>query len=198
VCDAAANTTLPLAVDVLMHSREQWRPSSTGHLVCRAVTDARLHVWRRGEPLEVSAVRRPERELWILHPAGEEMPRNARPEETQVLLLDGAWREATLMAQDVASWGRRVRLPMSGESRYWLRTQQSGGRFSTVEALLFLLGELGLAEARTKLALQLELHVYAGLRSRGQRELAEDYLRTSTVLDAARDVIASLNVSRPR
>lgn len=126
------------------------------------------------------------------------MPDHAAPEKVQVLLLDGAWREATLMAQEVAGWGRRVRLTMAGESRYWLRTQQSGGRFSTVEALAFLLGALGLEEARAELSLQLELHVYAGLRARGHRELAEEFLRGSPLRERLPDVIARLNERRPR
>jgi Uncharacterized conserved protein len=198
VCGAAESIVTPLAVDVLMHSREQWRPSSTGHLVCRAIEGARLHVWRRGERLRADEVRRAGRELWILHPAGEPMPAAAESANVQVLLLDGAWREATLMAQDVAGWGRRVRLPMAGESRYWLRTQQTGGRFSTVEALAFLLGALGLERARAKLELQLELHVYAGLRARGQVDLAEEFLRGSRLRDELPEFIARMNVRRPR
>ena len=136
--------------------------------------------------------------MWILHPAGEEMPVEAKLENVQVLLLDGAWREATAMAQEVASWGRRVRLPMTGESRYWLRTQQTGGRFSTVEALAFLFGALGLEEARAKLELQLELHVYAGLRARGQVESAEEFLSGSRLREAMPEFIAQMNVRRPR
>lgn len=197
VCAAAETIETPLAVDVLMHRREQWRPSSTGHLVCRAVADARLHVWKRGEGMTPASVRRSGRELWILHPAGEPMPA-AAPEQVQVMLLDGAWREATLMAQDVAAWGRRVRLPMVGESRYWLRTQQTGGRFSTVEALAFLFGALGLKDARARLERQLELHVYAGLRARGQVELAAEFLTGSRVRDELPEFIAQLNVRRPR
>ncbi len=126
------------------------------------------------------------------------MPAAANLANVQVLLLDGAWREATLMAQDIATWGRRVRLPMSGESRYWLRTQQTGGRFSTVEALAFLFGALGLADARARLEMQLELHVYAGLRARGQVDLAEEFLRGSRLREALPAFIAQMNVRRPR
>ena len=198
VCGAAEVVETPVAVDVLMHHREQWRPSSTGHLVCRAIAGARRHVWRRGAEPAVDAVRRPGRELWILHPAGEPMPAGVDEGKVQVLLLDGAWREATAMAQEVASWGRRVRLPMAGESRYWLRTQQTGGRFSTVEALAFLYGALGLEEARAKLELQLELHVYAGLRARGHVELAEEFLRGARVREVLPHFIAQMNVRRPR
>lgn len=124
--------------------------------------------------------------------------RAAAPANVQVLLLDGSWREATGMAQDVATWGRRVSLPMAGESRYWLRAQADGGRFSTVEALMFLLERFGLADVSEVLRLQFELHVYASLRSRGAKELAREFLATSPAAGALADFIAALDAPRPR
>lgn len=103
-----------------------------------------------------------------------------------------------MMAREIRGWGRPVSLPMTGESRYWLRTQQEGARFSTVEALIFLFRELGLGEASRQLQLQLELHVYAGLRARGSKELAEEFLRSSPLPEAMPELLAALNVSRPR
>ncbi|HYP16576.1 MAG TPA: hypothetical protein VEQ65_05145, partial [Opitutus sp.] len=103
-----------------------------------------------------------------------------------------------MMAREIASWGRPVSLPMSGESRYWLRTQQDGGRFSTVEALIFLYGALGFEAAARELQVQLELHVYAGLRARGSKERAEEFLVGSPLAAAMPELLAQLNVSRPR
>jgi DTW domain-containing protein YfiP len=189
---------LPLAVDVLMHHREQWRPSSTGHLVQRTVAGARQHVWRRERHMQADEVRRAGRELWILHPHGAPMPPETRAENVQVLLIDGAWKEATMMAREVSSWGRLVSLPMSGESRYWLRTQQSGGRFSTFEALLFVIEAFGLKAEHAALRVQFELHVYAGLRARGAKEEALAFLKESPLRNALPDVLAQLDVRRPR
>lgn len=148
--------------------------------------------------MQVADVRVSGRELWVLHTNGEPLPANAEPGRVQVLLVDGAWREATMMAREIRGWGRPVSLPMTGESRYWLRTQQEGARFSTVEALIFLFRELGLGEASRQLQLQLELHVYAGLRARGSKELAEEFLRSSPLPEAMPELLAALNVSRPR
>jgi DTW domain-containing protein YfiP len=125
----------------------------------------------------------PGKELWILHPSGEPTPTGQSADGIQVLLLDGNWQQAGEMYRATGSWGRRVRLPMTGESRYWLRAQSGAGRFSTVEALLFLLAALGLPEVHDRLRAQFELHVYAGLRSRGQKVKAEEYLATSPVRD---------------
>lgn len=141
------------------------------------------------------------RELWLLHPRGETMPADAKPENVQVVLIDGSWREAAAMSQDVAGWGRLVSLPMSSveESRYWLRDQAEGGKFSTVEALMFLLGALGLNEARVALRRQLELHVYASLRARGAKERAEEFRASSPVLQTElAGLIDAMNVRRPR
>jgi len=198
VCPAHQTIACPLQVDVLMPERESRRPSSTGGLIGRVLTGSRSFVWTRRQPVKMDDVRVPGRELWILHPHGEPMPEAAAPEHVQVLLLDGSWREATGMAQDVAGWGRRVSLPMAGESRYWLRAQADGGRFSTVEALMFLLERFGLGEVGEVLRRQFELHVYASLRSRGAKELAREFLATSPAAEAFAEFIATLDTPRPR
>jgi DTW domain-containing protein YfiP len=185
-------------VDVLIHHRELWRPSSTGHLINRTMEGSRQHLWRRERRLTSAEVSVPDRELWILHPKGEPMPANAQPGAVQVLLIDGSWRETSAIAQEIGTWGRLVNLPMSGESRYWLRTQADGGRFSTAEALLFLLKEFGLNQAHAQLFAQFELHVYASLRARGSKAAALEFLKNSPVGTEFSELLAQLDVRRPR
>ena len=197
VCAGQRDVRCPLAIDVLMHHREQFRPTSTGHLIQRVLPESRQHIWRRERRLTAAEVQVPGRELWVLHPHGQAAPPGAVPERVQVVLLDGVWSETAAMAQEVAEWGRLVSLPMTGESRYWLRAQQDGGRFSTVEALLFLLRMFDLAAAHDELRRQFELHVYASLRVRGRKEWAEEFLRASPVPLAFPDLLAQLNVRRP-
>lgn len=189
---------MPLAVDLLLHYRERYRPSSTGRLIERVLPAARTQVWRNDGTTTAATLRRPGRELWVLHPQGEPVPAGARPEEVQVVLLDGAWSEAATMARVAGEWGRRVSLPLTGESRYWLREQQEGGKFSTVEALLFLLTHFGLSAEGETLRQQFELHVYASLRSRGRRERAEAFLAGSPVPDVFPGMLAELQRVRPR
>jgi DTW domain-containing protein YfiP len=187
-----------LEVDVLMHHREHFRPSSTGNLIQRVLPGSRNHLWRRERRLEAADVRVAGRELWIIHPAGGPLPAGVAPEHVQVVLLDGSWREASAIAREVGAWGRSVSLPMTGESRYWLRAQQDGGRFSTVEALLFLLRSFGLEQARAELEIQFELHVYAGLRARGSKEAALEFLKNSPLPTALPELLAQMDVRRPR
>lgn len=188
----------PLQVDVLMHFMESYRPSSTGHLLGRVVRGARLHPFRKEALPRPETILRSDRELWILHPQGDDPPADADPARLQVLLLDGSWVQATEMAKQVAPWGRRVRLPMTGESRYWLRRQAGEGRFSTAEALLFVYAALGLDAAHAALRAQFELHVWAALCSRGAKADAEEFLATSPIRTEFADVIAALLTPRPR
>jgi DTW domain-containing protein YfiP len=134
----------------------------------------------------------PGRALWILHPTGEPLPVSEPPAGLQVLLLDGTWIQSTGMLRGVESWGRRVSLPMAGESRYWLRSQAADDRFSTIEALMFLMAALGLAEQRAALQLQFELHVYAGLCARGKKVEAANYLFSSPVSGALKELLPTL------
>ncbi len=196
ICAGFQAVESPLAVDVLMHRREFWRPTSTGHLVNRVMPASRQHLFEGGKAPDRAAIVRPERELWILHPRGEPLPADAAPEKMQVLLLDGSWREAAAMTQAVGSWGRLVRLPLAGPSRNALRRQELDGNYSTIESLLFLLAALGLAEAEAKLRLQFELHVYAGLRTRGAKTLADEFLATSPIREAFPGLLAQLHTRR--
>lgn len=187
----------PLQADVLIHKREYWRPTSTGRLINRVVTGSRGHVFWQEKPPVREAVVAADRELWILHPRGEELPVGADPAKLQVLLLDGSWSEAGSMLEVVGQWGRRISLPMSGPSRYWLRNAPGAGKYATVEALLFLFSALGLAEAETRLRLQFELHVYAGLRTRGAKALADKFLAASPLRQAMPDLLARMDERRP-
>lgn len=198
VCAGHRELACPLEIDVLMHHRERFRPSSTGNLIHRVIPSSRHHLWRRERRLVAADVRLPGRDLWILHPNGEPFPVTIPAEQVQILLLDGSWRETSAIAQEVGAWGRLVSLPMAGESRYWLRAQADGHRFSTVEALLFLLKNFGLDDAHAALRLQFELHVYASLRARGHKADALEFLKTSPVATEFSALIAELDVPRPR
>jgi DTW domain-containing protein YfiP len=117
-----------------------------------------------------------------------------------VLLLDGSWRQAGEMLASIQGRGRCVRLPdtaISAPSRYWLRNQAQPEQLCTAEALMGVLTAVGEPEAAQRLRLHFELHVYATLRVRGHRELAERYLGHSPLLDAAPEAVAILNARGP-
>jgi DTW domain-containing protein YfiP len=198
ICAGREVVESPLQVDILMHHREVWRPTSTGLLINRVMPASRRHVFRPpAAELTRASVALPGRELWILHPRGEPVPVTAQPDQVQLLLLDGSWRESATMVQHTAGWGRLVRLPEAGPSRNALRAQENPGQYSTVESLLFCLAALGLAEAETRLRRQFELHVYVGLRARGARERAEEFMAASSLSADFPELLARLHERRP-
>jgi DTW domain-containing protein YfiP len=182
---------------VLIHHREFMRPTSTGRLINRVIPASRRHLFRRETPPARETIARPKKTLWILHPRGEPLPVSESPSDVQVLLLDASWPEAARMSQVVAPWGRLVRLPMMGPSRYRLREQQLTGNYSTIESLLFLLVALGLTKEERQLRLQFELHVYAGLRARGNKMAATEYLASSPVREAFPELLQDFDRRRP-
>ena len=197
ICAGFQTVDLPLQIEVLIHSREFWRPTSTGRLINRVVPSSRGHKFYCETPPAREAIAQPGRPLWILHPRGDPLPTGAPPEGVQVLLLDGSWKEASRMLQAVEGWGQRISLPMTGPSRYRLRGQQGEGMYSTIEALLFLLARIGLHQAEAQLRLQFELHVYAGLRARGAKAAALQFLASSPVQNAFPQLIQQLDEKRP-
>lgn len=222
VCGALPPVATDLAVDVLMHRREQWRPSSTGALIQRVVERARCHVYRpeagtRDCAILPPSIQRPGHELWILHPRGESLtgalPLAERSAPLAVLLLDGSWTEAGEMLRIVERTGRDsthqgagfeswaavrcVRLQMPGPGRYWLREQTQPGHASTAEALLAVFESVGDAAAAARFRLHFELHVYATLRSRGRKQLAESFLESSPLRAEIPNFLEALCVCRP-
>ena len=197
ICGGFQPVEIPLQIDVLIHSHEFWRPTSTGRLINRVIPSSRGHKFHRETPPKRESIAQPGRPLWILHPRGDPLPTGAPPPDVQVLLLDGSWKEASRMLQAVEGWGQRISLSMTGPSRYRLRGQQGEGMYSTIEALLFLLATLSLTEAEAKLRLQFELHVYAGLRARGAKVAALEFLASSPVKDAFPELIKQLDERRP-
>jgi DTW domain-containing protein YfiP len=198
ICAGFQPLACPLQIDVLIHHREFWRPTSTGRLINRIIPSSRVHKFHCETPPARESIVQPGRPVWILHPRGEPLPTGTPPPDVQVLLLDGSWKEAARMLQAVEGWGQRIRLPMTGPSRYWLRGHQGEGMYSTVEALLFLLAAAGMSEAETHLRLQFELHVYAGLRARGAKAAAAEYLADSPVRAAFPELVQQLDQRRPR
>ena len=192
-----------MRVHVLQHRREQWRPSSTGGLVGRVVHGSRITVFHRSlTSAEVLGVPGPAGLVpWILHPRGQPFEGLVGQADvgpaTEVLLIDGSWTESGRMLQFVQGWGRPVRLNLDAQSRYRLRDQRGEGHLSTAEALMGWYDALGFGEAADLLRLHLELRVYVGLRSRGRKAEAEDYLSQSPIRTRLGPFLDRLHARRP-
>lgn len=164
-----------------MHGKEAHKPSSTGHVVTRCVAGARTHLYNGTETDDLSSLLRPGCQPLVLHPRGEPFAPAMLREKSQIILIDGTWKQSVGMLRAVESSALKISLPMHGESRFWLRAQSETGHFSTMEALLFLIAQSGLEREHQVLTLQFELHVYTGLLSRGRKDFADKFLETSSV-----------------
>jgi len=217
LCGALPPVDTAVAVDILIHRREQWRPSSTGALLARSIRGARLHVHRpdprsREAPALPAALLRPDHTCWVLHPQGDSIADECPPAPSarpmQVVLLDGNWREAGEMLRLInAAAGaagregsaplRVVRLPEGAPGRFWIREAPAPGQRATAEACGAILGLLGETAAAERLRLHFELHVWATLRARGKVDRAGAYLAGSPLLAAAPALLAALATRRP-
>ena len=198
LCFAHQAIHTPLQLDLLTHPREKFRPTSSGNLIHRLFSNSRQHLWTAPNLPARESVCDPGREVWILHPNGTAPPKTADPGAIQLLLLDGSWSESAGMSRTVSTWGRRVSLPLTGDSRYWLRAKQDGERFSTAEALLFMLQMLGLDTAFQQLNAQFELHVYASLRARGNVQQAQEFLQNLPLPALMPELLEQLQARRSR
>lgn len=205
VCEALAPVETRLGLHVLIHRQEHGKPSSTGRLVGRVVASARCHVYQRETRFHAAAgfpadAIEQDGELLILHPRGEILTDAlfAGARRPQVLLLDGTWRQAHEMLRACEGRGRCVRLPDAAmePSRYWLRDQPAVGQLSTAEAAMGVLRAAGEIAAERQLQLHFELLVYATLRNRGHREMAERYLGHSPLLADAPEAMHRLLARR--
>ncbi|MDR2213466.1 MAG: DTW domain-containing protein, partial [Pseudomonadales bacterium] len=176
---------------------ERLRPTSSGNLIHRLFNNCTQVHWDTRQPPRPQDLLQAGRDTWILHPHGQPPPPQSDPARLQIILLDGAWTEAGTMAKEVKNWGQLVSLPLVGESRFWLRAKQDAERFSTAEALLFLLHQLNLHEAESALRAQFELLVYAALRARGRADLAANFLENSVLNTAMPRELAQLQARRP-
>ena len=217
VCGALPTVDTAVAVDILIHRREQWRPSSTGALLARSIRGARLHVHRpdphcREAPALPAALLRPDHVCWVLHPQGDSIADECPPAPSarprQVVLLDGNWREAGEMLRLInAAAGaagregsaalRVVRLPEGAPGRFWIREAPAPGQRATAEACGAILGLLGETAAAERLRLHFELHVWATLRARGKVAEANAYLAESPLTGAIPAILAALETRRP-
>jgi DTW domain-containing protein YfiP len=175
ICDAMKQLPLPLELAVLIHHTEFYKPTSTGKLIQRIFPSSDLILFKHDLPLPDSRLLGHDKELLILHPFGDPLLVSDDLSQKRFLLLDGNWSQAAGMLKRFEALGRKVSLPMEGDSRFWLREKQAGTRYSTIEALIFLLKHLQHHELAAECQVIFERHVHAGLLARGKKDLAAEY-----------------------
>ena len=126
---------------VIMHYREERKPTNTGRLAARCVADSRVHiVGDRERPLPEPLLAADEQPL-LLFPADDAVPiatfaNSDRP--VTLIVPDGNWRQASKMHARVPGLARAtcVTLPDDGgATAYRLRAEPRDGGHATAEAI---------------------------------------------------------------
>lgn len=143
ICARLGGATYPTRVELLIHYREERKPTNTGRLAVTCLTNSRMQII--GRPgvtpnLEYSDNERP----LLLFPAQEavdlaEMAQTIRPDERAVLIVpDGNWRQAAKMRKRVPGLLNVpcVQLPSGQSSSYRLRREPKEDGLATLEAIV--------------------------------------------------------------
>ena len=182
VCAVFPSLKLKTRVVTLIHHREYWKPSNTGHLVRIALENSLVKV--RRDPinyLETAHLLKPDMVNLALFPSGDSQelsPKFVRSLSGPVNLIvpDGSWRQASKMiVRDPVLRGLpRVFLPASGEpSQYRLRVETREEGLATFEAIARVLGVLEGDPVRKQLEEGFKIFTDRLLWARGRLPLAE-------------------------
>ncbi|MBL8842826.1 MAG: DTW domain-containing protein [Planctomycetes bacterium] len=145
LCAKLPRTELPWPLAIVQHGKEAGKPTNTARLVARVVANARLLPFaRRGAPWSAAALGGGDVERFVLFPAADARPldrdwcaaRRGRP--TELVLLDGTWRQAGRMVRraDGIATLPRVALPPGPPSRWRIRSAPRGDQLCTFETVV--------------------------------------------------------------
>lgn len=182
VCDIFPRLDLPTRLIVLIHARENWRPSNTGHLARLALRNSKVVV--RKDPIDyahtATLVGDPKNAV-VLFPRENAQALTPElvaslPRPLTLICPDGSWRQASKMVvrDPVLRALPRVFLPFSGRaSVYRLRVETRPEGLATFEAIARALGAIEGAEVAERLEQAFRIYTDRALWARGRLSLAE-------------------------
>jgi DTW domain-containing protein YfiP len=150
ICDQIPVLTVTTQLIVVMHHREQNRPTATAPLAMRALTN---HSWlihgRQDAPVDLREHVGSNRRGLLLFPAHDARPltpelvaEDLRP--VSLVVPDGSWRQASKAARRLPGIEtlQAVTLPPGPPSRYRLRREPRADGLATFEAIARAFGAL--------------------------------------------------------
>jgi DTW domain-containing protein YfiP len=175
ICPAIPCYTLATRVVLVMHRREQTKPTATGPLALEALTnsDLRIHGYR-DRPLDCSDLISPDRRTLLLYP-GEDAPvlsrdllaQDSRP--VTLVVPDGNWGQAARMGRRLPGLGHAemVRLPEGLPTGWGIRREHHPQGLATFEAIARALGIIESPAVQEGLEQLFRLMVQRTLQTRG-------------------------------
>jgi DTW domain-containing protein len=175
ICDAIPRYTLSTRLILVMHHREQAKPTATGPLALEVLANSELRIQgRRDAPLDFADLQSSGRRVLLLYP-GEEAPLLDRefldrdPRPVTLVVPDGNWRQAARMSRRLPGLedAERVRLPEGAETAWGIRRENRPEGLATFEAIARAFGVLESEEVRAGMEELFALMVERTLQARG-------------------------------
>ena len=186
LCSVCPEIALGTRVVVVMHAGEFDKPSNTGRLasLCLPNSEIRLRGVYKGPPLSLDGLVDDEYETWMLclSDRSEELTpavvaQASKP--VRLLVPDGTWAQASrtgsMLARQLPSSVRHVKLGLGAPSEYRLRSEHLAEGLATFEAIARALGMLEGAEVEARLMDLFRVMTDRVLFQRGK--LARDQVR---------------------
>lgn len=175
LCQVLPRYTLATRLVLVMHRREQHKPTATGPLALEALTNSELRIHgHRDRPLDCSDLDTPDQRTLLLYPGedasvldSELLARDRRP--VTLVVPDGNWGQAARMGRRLPGLGHAemVRLPEGPPTRWGIRRECHPQGLATFEAIARALGIIESPAVQEGLEELFRLMVERTLQARG-------------------------------
>lgn len=149
VCERAPRLTLSTRVIVVMHKKEWWRSTNTGHLVRLSIEGAQVRLHGLRKPVDTVGVDFASPSNLALYPGrGAELLTDdyvaALPRPCTLLIPDGTWNQTKSMMRRVSMLREARPVRLAGPTVFMpeLRQNRNADRMSTFQAIAHVLGLL--------------------------------------------------------
>ena len=175
ICPSIPRYHLATRLVLIMHRREQHKPTATGPLALAALPNSELRIQgHKDRPLDCSDLDIPERRTLLLYP-GDDAPALSRSLLDQddrpvtLVVLDGNWRQAARMGQRLPglAHAQMVRLPEGPRTEWGIRREEHAQGLATFEAIARALGIIESPVVQSGLEELFRLMVQRTLQARG-------------------------------
>ena len=176
ICGYIPRYDLATRLVLVMHRREEKKPTATGPLALEALSNSELRIHGHEErPLDLSDLNVPSRRTLLLYPADdapvlsrELLSRDSRP--VTLVVPDGSWRQAAKMGRRLPglAHGEMVRLPEGVPTAWGIRRESQVEGLATFEAIARALGIIESPAVQSGLEALFRLMVERTIQTRGQ------------------------------
>ncbi len=175
ICQEIPRYTLATRLILVMHRREQHKPTATGPLALEALVNSELRIHgHRDRPLDCSDLDTPDRRTFLLYPGDDAqvlskslLEHDSRP--VTLVVPDGNWGQAARMGRRLPGLGHTemVRLPEGPPTAWGIRREHHPQGLATFEAIARALGIIESPAVQAGLEELFRLMVERTLRARG-------------------------------